>query len=315
MTERQTHLTLSSTQAEAVLARWLGDAGDGVHCTGVERMHGGMINSVLRLDFDRPPHSAVIKLSGRGKSFAGEARALRYLHAHTRFPCPQVYLEDAGANVIPYAFLLLERLPGKSLAEVRLSPEDQRRVERELARTLVELHGHTRETFGAIDADPGEADWRDVFLPRVHRVRAQPEVAQRLTASVLRTVDDALAAAPQALRDQGPPTLIHGDIWAANVIVRRAEDGWHLSGLVDPGLQYADPEMELAYLEVFSTAGPAFFQAYRPHHPQRPGYEVRRRFYWLNTYLIHVWLFGDRHYREMTARVAQAIVGESAMKQ
>jgi fructosamine-3-kinase len=106
---------------------------------------------------------------------------------------------------------------------------------------------------------------------------------------------------------QGQPTLVHGDIWAGNVMVSQGEDGWHLTGIVDPGTQYADVEMELAYLEVFNTVGADFFQEYIAHRPLRPVYELRRLFYWLNTYMIHVWIFGDAHYHTMTARIAAAI--------
>ncbi|MGC9349677.1 MAG: fructosamine kinase family protein [Anaerolineae bacterium] len=306
MNHLNTDLVLSCDQAEVVLADWLGAT---VRCTGVERLHGGMINSVLRLSFDRAPHTAVIKLSSEGKSFAGEARALRYLHARG-FPCPEVYLEREDAELIPYAFLLLETLPGRSLAHGYLPEPDQDRVERELAEVLVALHQHKRGTFGGIGGE-GEERWLDVFMPRLHRVRAEPEVQQRLPSDVLRDVDHAIEAAEALLQDQGQPTLIHGDIWAANVIVHKVNGHWHLSGLVDPGAQYADVEMELAYLRVFNTAGAAFFDVYTRHHPLRPGYELRWLVYWLRTYLVHVWLFGDQHYRDMTALVAGEIVSRT----
>ena len=133
------------------------------------------------------------------------------------------------------------------------------------------------------------------------------EMISRLPVEVLRNIDIAVDAAEDVMSDQGLPTLIHGDIWAGNVMVYRSEDSWHLSAIVDPGTQYADVEMELAYLEVFNTVGTDFFDAYTAQTPLRPGYEFRRMFYWLNTYMIHVWIFGDEHYRRMTAMIAEAI--------
>jgi fructosamine-3-kinase len=300
-----TNLTLTSTEAECVLALWLGE---GVHCTGVERLRGGMINSVLRLSFDREPHTAVIKLNAGEQGFDEEARNLRYLHARG-FPCPEVYLvsEPLIDNVrLPYTFLLLEMLPGVTLDEARMDTRNRARVERELAEVLADLHAHTRPTFGPIDA-PGSERWIDSFIPRLYEVRQEPEVTRRLSAEVLRDVDMAIQMAPGLLEDQGEPTLIHGDIWSANVMVVEARDGWRLSGLVDPGAQYADVEMELAYLRVFHTVGEAFFDIYTAYSPLRLGYELRWPVYWLRTYLIHVWLFGDQHYRDMTALVAREI--------
>ncbi len=295
-------LSLTPAQAEGALAAWLGA---GVRCTGLERLHGGMINSVWRLAFDREPRQAVIKVRPAGDgAFAAEARSLAYLRGETRFPCPQVYHEDSSGRRAPFAYLLMERLPGVVLGSVPLAPEDRAAVERELAEVLLELHAHRRDAFGAL-GEPGEREWVRVFVPRLQEMRR--EMASRLPADVLRDIDRALESAEGALRAQGPPTLVHGDIWAGNVLISQDEKGWHLAGIVDPGAQYADVELELAYLDVFGTAGPAFWEAYTARAPLRPGYELRRLYYWLNTYMIHVWYFGDAHYREMTAKVAAAI--------
>jgi len=53
---------LTAVEAEAVLREWLGGP---ARCLALRRFHGGMINSVLEAEFDRAPHRAVIKVSGR----------------------------------------------------------------------------------------------------------------------------------------------------------------------------------------------------------------------------------------------------------
>ncbi len=336
---RQTDLQLTQAQAEAILTVWLSRIASNVtvHCTGIQRLSGGMINTVLRLDFDhnlesaQAPSSAVLKLNTPqggtrsasptdGGGFAAEARALIYLHMNTCFPCPQVYLDGSlpGSVIadLPYTFLLLETLPGINQVEAQLSPADNDAIDRQLAEILLELHSHTRSTFGEIDEQGhnesnGCTRWSDIFLPRLVEVRQQPEIEQRLTNDVLSQVDQAIQQTENALSDQGQPTLIHGDIWAGNLIVHHVANGWRLSGIVDPGLQYADVEMELAYLEVFDTVRTAFFETYRSQQSLHPGYEFRRLFYWLNTCLVHVGFFGDSYYRAATARVAEAITQSS----
>jgi fructosamine-3-kinase len=307
MNSMHTNLTLTQEQADLVLAAWQGSP---LPCTGIRRLQGGMINTVLALDFATAPFSAVIKLTSPGNSFAAEARALEYLRTHTRFPSPQVYLLDDTAQVIPYAFLLIETIPGECMEGIQLSGAEYDQVDRQLAETLLALHSHTRERYGEIDEPSGPAQWTDVFLPRLLESRAYPQVSERLAPAVLADVDRAIGQAEGALRDQGVPTLIHGDIWAGNLILAPApkpQGGWRLSGIVDPGIHYADVEYELAYLEVFNTRRQAFFETYLVHTPLRPGYAYRRLFYWLNTALIHVGLFGDAHYCEFTAQIAAGI--------
>ena len=86
-------------------------------------------------------------------------------------------------------------------------------------------------------------------------------------------------------------------------MVHERSDGWHLSGLIDPvGLQYADVEKELAYLQAFDTLGETFFSSYTARRPLLPGYEFRRLFYWLNTFMTHVWLgFGAAFHERIVA--------------
>ncbi|MDP6039934.1 MAG: fructosamine kinase family protein, partial [Candidatus Latescibacteria bacterium] len=162
-----------------------------------------------------------------------------------------------------------------------------------------------RATFGQIDEDPGPTCWTDIVVPRLIDMRSEMEGI--LHPSVLSDIDIAIDAAPDIFSSQGEPCLIHGDMWAGNIIVALSGSKWTVSGFIDPGVQYADVEHELAYLQAFDTVGAAFFDAYTAHVSMRPGFEFRRLFYWLNTYMIHVWLFGDRVYRDKTASVASAI--------
>ena len=232
---------------------------------------------------------------------------MRYLRKYTHFPCPEVFAEESSGSNLPFAYLLLECLPGYNLRQASeaslMKPSDLADLDRQLAQLLLELHSHTRFTFGKLN-EPGVPCWADLFVPRLHEVRAPPEISERLSRTVLAEVDYAIARAADMLAAQGVPTLVHADIWAGNIIVEQDGTGWQITGLVDPGAEYADVELELAYLESFNHSRPAFMEVYTRQHPLRPGYEVRRMIYWLLTYLIHVWLFGSQHYLDMTAKLA-----------
>lgn len=305
MLDLQPDLELTTVQAERLLEAWLGGP---LECTGIRRLHGGLVNSVLLLEFDRPPHRAVVKLhSGSGDGFVAEARALDYLRSQTACPVPRVYLQDSTAEVIPHAFLLIEHLPGRCLEGLELEPEARAEIESQLADVLGELHGHQGERWGGIDAVDASASWADVFGARLAAAREHPEVGIRLEPGVLAAVDRAIGAVPALLADAGTPTLVHGDVWDGNIIVRHDGSRWRLAGLLDPDLQYADVEYELAYLEVFDVPRDAFFAAYRRHRALRPGYERRRLVYWLYTALVHVALFGDAFFCEFSASTTAAI--------
>ena len=301
-------LELTSAQAELILDGWLGGP---VTCTGIEPLDGGMVNSVFRLRFDRAPHVAVVKLHGPlGSSFEREARALRHLREETTCPVPEVYVHDGSGVLVPPAYLLLECIPGVCLDGVELGPEERAGIDAELAAVLAALHDHRGSSWLRIGTDERWASWPDAVMDRLSRARAHPNLPERLSADVLAEVDIAIGMAGPALSDPGPPTLVHGDIWDGNLMVERRDGRWHLTGVLDPNLQFADVELELAYLEVFDHTTDTFFSAYTEHHRLRPGYSRRRRFYWLHTALVHVGLFGDPFFCEYTARIAAEIAAD-----
>ena len=303
--ELQPDLVVTTEQCERVLESWLGGR---VACTAVRPLEGGMVNTVYRLDFDRPPYRAVIKVHRPANaSFAREARALEYLRTETDCPVPRVYLHDSSARLLPHAFILLEHVHGECLDALDLEPVERADIEVQLAQVLGGLHEHTGTTWGHLDGDEPSTSWADLFVARLERARADPMLPERLTPDALGRVDDAIAMAGAALEDCGVPTLVHGDVWDGNLIVNRLDGRWRLVALLDPDLQYADVEFELAYLEVFDTPRNAFFGAYSGRGVPRPGYERRRLFYWLYTALIHVALFENEVFREFTLRTADQI--------
>ena len=226
---------------------------------------------------------------------------------YTSFPAPRVYHEDSTRAALPFAFILLGRLEGVNLAEAELSPMDRVRIDHQLAEALLELHSHRRERFSDVLEAGGNARWSEVMLPRL--VDLRKEMQARLPPDMLARLDQALALAPAALANQGPPTLVHGDVWATNIMVR---PGAGRLGTVGPGgLGRHKLRRRGARTGIHGILGhvtPEFFTRYCRGQPLRPGYEFRRLFYWLATYMLHVHLFGDEHYTRLVDRTVRRII-------
>ncbi len=85
------------------------------------------------------------------------------------------------------------------------------------------------------------------------------------------------------------PSLLHGDLWTGNVLVRQGR----VAGLVDPAIYCGHPEIELAFTTLFGTFGQRFFAVYEALMPLEPGFhELRSSLYQLYPLLVHVRLFG-----------------------
>lgn len=294
------NITLSNESAHAILREWLGT---GINCRHIRPLLGGMCSTVLEIGFDAPPYLAVVKLStAPDYHFQVEATSLDYLRRHSQMKVPKVYFLRRAGDLLEYHILVLERLPGVNLEQVTLTLQQRRDIDYQLADILTELHSHHNDTYGLIDK---YESWIDEFNEQISRWF--DEGRRLLTPRSLELIPPLLNAMPQALQPSGEPTLVHGDIWSANIIINKQADRWTVSGLIDPATQYADVEYELAYLQVFDTVTDAFFERYYQTYLLRTGYEIRRQFYWLNTMLLHVVCFGSRSYIERTQSIAESL--------
>lgn len=96
-------------------------------------------------------------------------------------------------------------------------------------------------------------------------------------------IDDALAGCATG------PSLIHGDLWAGNVLWDRGSP----AALIDPAVYHADPEVELAFIDLMGGMGRPFWYRYERRRAIAPGFWERRRpVYQLYPLLVHAVLFG-----------------------
>ncbi|MEM6459046.1 MAG: fructosamine kinase family protein [Planctomycetota bacterium] len=268
----------------------------GLTVTGVRKLYGGSINRVLEWTTDGEPASVVAKLhhARDARSFEREMTSLRTYRAHTTLPVPEPYAVFTNEPEFDGCGLLMEKVPGITLADAKVSPRGAAALQHQLARFLVDLHTHHRGTYGSALQDRGEARWLDNFAPVLEKEFHQ--VRPFLSSQCRWFIDDLIQNLEDWLPERSTPTLVHGDLWANNIIVSDDHpDEPKILAFIDGLASYCDPEYELAYLRMFQTADDTFFELYRRRHPLRPGFSRRCRVYWLNTTMMHVRVFGERY--------------------
>lgn len=273
----------------------------------VRALTGGMVSSVCALDTDGEPATIVAKVAPEPNAgLEQEKRTLDWFAEHTDLPVPAAYACPTHTAAFAGTCLLMQAITGRHLGEAHLTATGMADLQRQMADHLIALHGHRRQAYGsALDGAP-VLRWVDWFAPKLrHNVE---RASDHISGEARRTANRVLEGLDAFLPEHGEPTLVHGDVWATNVMVDdRDPDRPRLTAFLDcaPAL-FTDVEYELAYLLVFATADRTFFERYAAARPLRDGFERRCLVYWFNTLLLHVWLFGD-DYRPRCEHIARQI--------
>ncbi len=248
----------------------------------VRPLAGGCIAEVLKVDIEGGG-KLVAKVSPEG-GLALEARMLAFLAEKSELPVPRVRFTDDRLLLLDY---------------VETSGALDASAETHAAKLLAALHDLSAPAFG-FDWDtligplpqpnPWTEDWRDFF--RDQRLLAMGRRALEsghLPAGTFAQLERLAGKLERYIEPGSRPSLIHGDVWGGNVLVRRG----CIAAFVDPAIYYADPEIELAFSTLFGTFGEAFFARYGEIRPLAPGFfEARRDLYNLYPLLVHTTLFG-----------------------
>lgn len=300
-----------------VLRRIARDAlGEAIELTGVRPLHGGSMSTTLLLNL-RGKRRLVLKIAPHlvMHQYEHEAYQLNMLR-ESGLPAPEVLACRVASLDDPNSYILMEYLSGEPLAKVRadLSAEEFDHLEMHLAEIVLAIHGRCSRTYSRLTR---EGDGRTSDFPSFFHVTYDPIVRDLIDlkavgAPLRRRLSHIHAKVDALLVHEDRPRLIHGDLWASNLLVSPDRQGkWWITGLLDPNCRYSHAESELAYLELFKTVTPAFFRVYQQVLPVSAEYRAYRRdVYMLYTLMNHVRLFGDQYAKPLAAvaeRVARTV--------
>jgi len=249
---------------------------------------------------------AKVARAGLGGVFEAEARGLRWLGEAGAVGVPEVLGWDEATLVVSW---------------VAAGPADAAAAER-FGRELARMHRAGAPSFGApwpgfiaslflpndqpaMPAAPAGGDqWPDWYTAR----RVLPYLRLAVDAGTLNSADAGLieSAAARTADLAGPaepPSRIHGDLWAGNVIWSGGS-GW----LVDPAAHGGHRETDLAMLALFGAPYlDRILRSYTQEWPLAPGWQQRVPLHQLHPLLVHVCLFGAAYRREALA-AARAVL-------
>ncbi len=179
-----------------------------------------------------------------------------------------------------------------------------------LAEQLAALHARPQAGFG-YDYDtvigslpqpnPPAPSWCAFFTE--HRLLGPAARAREegvLDAGVHRRLEALAARLDELIAEPPHPELLHGDLWAGNVLARAGRPvAW-----IDPAVYRGHGEIELAFALLFGPLDRDAVARYAERRPLAPGFEPTRcAIYQLYHLLNHLRLFGRGYLRPIAQRL------------
>ncbi|MEQ8769330.1 MAG: fructosamine kinase family protein [Phycisphaerales bacterium] len=263
---------------------------------------GGCIAEVWRAEMPGGDTLAVKHDAGPNPRLDIEGKMLALLRERTALPVPEVVASTP--RVLAMAFVENSG---------RASGEGERAFGALLARTHLDA---TSDRFGlGFDTLIGPLDqpnpptaswaafWRDArLLPMAEGAHAAGGIDGRTLDRVRRLCDQI----ERFVDGDGPPALLHGDLWSGNVLWR----GGELAAVIDPAAYFGHPDAELAFIDWMGGVSRAFWEGYHETRPIDGGFwEVRTHVHVLYPVLVHARLFGGGYGRSADAALDRLGVG------
>jgi fructosamine-3-kinase len=263
----------------------------------MHQLTGGNINEAYAIELQGGTR-LFLKTSPQAPpgSFTAEAASLRWTAAAPggpRVPAVRSVVDPADAD--GPRMLILEHV-----AAGRLSELGAERLGRELAalhRAGAPAHAApapgTSATFiGPLQLPAGEdprATWPEVYANlRLMPVARTADARGALPEGGLGVIGALCERLPALAGPAEPPSRLHGDLWAGNVMADLDGNPW----LIDPAAYGGHRELDLAMLRLFGGPGERCFAAYDEAHPLADGHRERIALWQIFPVLVHAALFG-----------------------
>ena len=268
--------------------------GDGMDIAKTERIFGGDINEAYGLTLT-DGHPVFMKVNRRKEVafFAAEAAGLDAIAQTRAVGTPRILGYGINVSRMGNSFLLLEFVSAKKRASDYWETLGHQLAAMHRADTT-DLLQDGKFGFGMDNyigmrpqINTPHESWITFF--RDCRLKPQFQAAARyFDKADIRRITRLTDHLEDFLAEPEHPSLLHGDLWAGNVMVGNDGKAW----LIDPAVSVGHAEADIAMTELFGGFPVVFYDAYREAGVLPPDYRERRDLYNLYHLLNHLNMFG-----------------------
>lgn len=168
-------------------------------------------------------------------------------------PVSEVLAADTSKTILDRDFMIVRYIPGRPMSEVKLNPQDDARICREIGAAAAKMHSITNSCFGRIvDAENGKGflKWSDCLLHELKQWESVAGPAGLFSEEEREHMRQLLKKAAPFLDEIRQPRLVHTDLWTGNILVRSDSGRPEFAAIIDADRAiWGDPELDFSSIQ------------------------------------------------------------------
>lgn len=255
---------LSQNQIYSVLSAW----NDKIILKSVTEFSEGGFNAVYCIQSNlgkivlkvAPSDDVSIQASEKGIMYT-EYEVYKILSEDKELPLPQLYFSDFSRKIIPFDYLLMECIDGKSLLSIghRLSENELNKVYFQIGQLNARINEIQNSSFGRLQGKPYKS-WFDFFQLMFEQLFEDSNKYRISLPLIKDEFENILFKHKSIFEEVQNPRLVLWDFWEGNILLVKENLEYKISGFFDLERSFwGDPLIEF----FFSKNNLSFYSGYQ----------------------------------------------------
>ncbi|MGV3073963.1 fructosamine kinase family protein [Clostridium baratii] len=211
---------------------------------------------------------------------------------NNKIPCSNVLICDTEKKIINRDYMMVEYVDSKALSEIKISEDIENKLYYEVGQHISKLHSITSEKFGRVydvSEDNGFSLWSEYLIDEISKLSNKIRKFNIFDDEQLELFKSCIYKYKEILDEVKTPHLVHGDLWAGNILVENKNNNFNIAAIIDADRAiFGDIEFEFANPWITNKH---FIKGYGKELSNDTKSEIRKKIYSLLYSLIdsYVW--------------------------
>ncbi|GAA0068639.1 hypothetical protein UT300003_01620 [Clostridium sardiniense] len=219
---------------------------------------GGLFNTTYHIEIFKDKQQVILRVGPINRNLLlpfennlmkGEEYVYK-LCIDNEIPCSKILLCDTEKKIINRDYMIVDYIDSKVLYDVKVSKDIEDRLYNEVGEYISKLHNITSKKFGRVyDISKGDGFdlWSEYLIDEISELNDRIREFDIFDYKQLELFKSCIYKYKEILDEVKIPHLVHGDLWAGNILVEEINDNYNIAAIIDADRAiFGDVDFEFA---------------------------------------------------------------------